>query len=83
MNQNLSGGYYFGTLPLGRYRIIATGKVVDSQMVIIQLYPRWKEWLLDLWWRIEDRLDPPETAEYWECKKCYGETNGRETTTRN
>jgi len=36
--------------------------------------PNWKKPYYVLRRLIEDRLDPPERAEYWECPECYGDT---------
>lgn len=31
----------------------------------------WKKPFYHLYWWVEDRLDPPERLEYWECEECY------------
>jgi len=31
----------------------------------------WKKPFYHLWWWIEDKLDPPERVEYWECEECF------------
>jgi len=68
----LEGGYYFFTLnKRERNRIVSKGEMVNDHLIFISIHPWWKRNVLCLYWWSEDKLDPPEKIEYWECKECY------------
>ncbi len=67
INEEKSGGFFFGDVPLSRHR---TWGVIEGNGKMRYVHSWWKRPFLLLWYRIEDLLDPEEMAEMWECNEC-------------
>lgn len=72
INTTLSEGKYFGEVRISGFRNSgAKLDLIDDEVIITYDDPLWKRTLDGIRSFIEDLLDPPEMAEYWECNTCY------------